>query len=156
MIHIFTWIFSTEQFSPVLSIWWCRQCGNDPQKDLAKFGYKLNMEVIFIKTTLLYFLLTTWSMFWNLVIFLKIWSHSGYWKYFKALDFSNFNFEYNFLAIYSQQKRLGHSLLAKVTRLRWRFFSLEMDKITVINLTKVHPIKLGSWVNLIIRWWGLD
>jgi len=49
MIHIFNWIFSTEQFSPVLSIWCCSQSGNDPQKDLAKFGYKLNMEVIFIK-----------------------------------------------------------------------------------------------------------
>jgi hypothetical protein len=56
MIHIFTWIFSTEQVSPVLSIWWCSQSCNDPQKDLAKFGYKLNMEMIFIKEKSFYIL----------------------------------------------------------------------------------------------------
>ncbi len=33
----------------LLSILCCSQCGNDPQEDLAKFGYKLNMKVNFLK-----------------------------------------------------------------------------------------------------------
>ncbi len=31
------------------------QSGNDPQEDLARFGYKLNMKVNFLKNILLYF-----------------------------------------------------------------------------------------------------
>lgn len=71
MIHDFTWIFSTEQFSPVLSIWWCSQSGDDPQKDLSQLWLQAKYGSEFIKKTLLYFLLTTWSMFWNLMIVLK-------------------------------------------------------------------------------------
>jgi hypothetical protein len=39
-----------------VSILCCSQSGNDPWKDLAKLGYKLNMK-IFLKKILLYFLL---------------------------------------------------------------------------------------------------
>jgi hypothetical protein len=33
----------------LFSILCCSQCGNDPHEDLAKFGYKLNMKVNFVK-----------------------------------------------------------------------------------------------------------
>jgi len=37
----------------------CSQSGDDPQDDLAMFGYKLNMKAIFFKDILLYFWLPT-------------------------------------------------------------------------------------------------
>jgi hypothetical protein len=38
------------------------QSGDDPQEDLVKFGYKLNMKENFIKKTLLYFWLPSRTM----------------------------------------------------------------------------------------------
>jgi hypothetical protein len=72
------------------------QSVNDPQKDLAKFGYKLNIEILgeknLKKTLLDFFWLPTLTMYRNLVIFLKFRSNSGYLKSQKALDFSTFMF----------------------------------------------------------------
>jgi hypothetical protein len=35
-----------------LSILWCSQSGYDPHEGLAKFGYKLNMKVLFFSILL--------------------------------------------------------------------------------------------------------
>jgi hypothetical protein len=48
-----------------------------PKEDLARFGYKLNMNVSFKNKIFLYiFLLLTW----NLASFLKFWCSYGYVK----------------------------------------------------------------------------
>jgi hypothetical protein len=46
------------------------QSGDDPHKDLAKSGYKLNIEIVFYKKPFYIFLLPTSTMSRNLVIFL--------------------------------------------------------------------------------------
>jgi hypothetical protein len=66
------------------------------RKDLAKFGYKLKMKIVFIKI-LLYFLLSTSTMNRNLTSFLKFWLNSGCWKSQKALETSTFNFQHSIL-----------------------------------------------------------
>jgi hypothetical protein len=66
------------------------QSGDDPQEDLVKFGYKLNMKAIFIFKKILYFWLPTRTMYRNLENSDKFWSDYGYWKTQKAHDISTF------------------------------------------------------------------
>jgi hypothetical protein len=83
------------------------QSGDDPQEDLIKFGYKLNMKEIFIDKTLLYFWLPTRTMYRNLENSLKFWSNYAYWKTQKAHDIStlkNFNIAF-WLYIASRKKK---------------------------------------------------
>jgi hypothetical protein len=57
------------------SVFWAILCssqsGDDPQDNLVKFGYKLNMKIIF-QNILLYFWLPTWTMYRNLAISLWV------------------------------------------------------------------------------------
>ncbi len=66
------------------SISWGSQSGVNPQKCLARTGYKLNAKVKCLKISL-YFCLGN-------LIFLQLWSNCGYWKSIKALYSSSFNF----------------------------------------------------------------
>jgi hypothetical protein len=49
----------TGQSEPATSVF----CGYDPQEDLAKFGYKLNMKVKLLNMLLIYF----WLLYLNRV-----------------------------------------------------------------------------------------
>jgi hypothetical protein len=101
---------------------WCIQSGDDSQEDLARFGYKLNVKVIFFHHPLCSWL-HTWTMYRNLVIFFN-WSNYGYWKSQKALDFSTFNFYDNVIA--NEKKLVGSDVLhiedGSIMFLRWVHF----------------------------------
>jgi hypothetical protein len=74
---------------------WGQFCvANNPQEDSAKFGYKLNMKVIFLDILLYFWLPVLKPCIQNLRIFLQFCSNYGYWKSQKALNFSTFSFEY--------------------------------------------------------------
>jgi len=93
-----------------LAILWYSQSGDDPQEDLVKFGYKLNMKASFIKKkTILCFWLPTRTMYRNLENSLRFWSDYGYWKTQKAHDISTFKiFNIAFwLYIASRKNRLS-------------------------------------------------
>jgi hypothetical protein len=80
-------------------LWWVVKV-TTIREDLAKFGYKLNMKVNCLKTSYFIFgYILEWCIeIWQ--VFLKIWLIYGYWKSQKALNFSSFNFKFQFLAIY--------------------------------------------------------
>ncbi len=48
------WLFSLLTLSVSVLFWsillWCSQCGDGPQEDLARFGYKLNTSETFLET----------------------------------------------------------------------------------------------------------
>jgi hypothetical protein len=54
------------------------QSGNHPQECIAKFGYKLNVKVIFFKNSSYSFGYLLESLFRNLAIFLKTLLNSSY------------------------------------------------------------------------------
>ncbi len=57
--------------------------------DGGKIGYKLNMKVIFLKSPFLG--LPSWTMYWNLVICVKIGLNSAYWKSHATCYFNKFD-----------------------------------------------------------------
>jgi hypothetical protein len=69
------------------------------------------MKVIKKKTILLYFWLSTWTMYTSLANFLKIWSNCGYWKSpKKKLVLSTFYFSIShsgYIYIYCHRKKNG-------------------------------------------------
>ncbi len=95
------WTMNLSVF--LLSILWCGQSGNDPHKDLAKFGYNIKIETSFY---IFGYIHEPSIEMWR--FFLEFCLNFGYRKSQKAFDFGTFNFEYNFLAMYSLwQKRAG-------------------------------------------------
>ncbi len=85
------------------------QSGDNPQEDIAKFSYNLNMEVHFLRTSFYIFWLHTWTRYRNLVIFLIFWSNFGYWKSQKVIDFYTINFLYVVFWWYIVSKKKGCS-----------------------------------------------
>ncbi len=72
------------------------QSDNDPEEDIARFGYKPNMKVNFLKHPFI-FLATYVTMYrYNIVEKLK-----------KPHDFNSLYFLYLILAILNQQKKAG-------------------------------------------------
>ncbi len=97
-----------------LSILWCSQNGNDPQQDLAKFGYKIHMKLkkfkhpsIFVATCLNQCI----EIWWFFLIFDQILAIKNLKK---DLKFSTFHFKYIFMAIYiySQPKKATLELVS--------------------------------------------
>ncbi len=120
--------------SVFLAIVYYSQIGDHPQEDLARFGYKLNMKLIFFKNILLLFWLPTWTMYRNLMFFLKFWLNSAHWKSQKAPDFI-FNIAF-WLYIASKIKPTNESM--QITRYMTILFLR-------IEMPSFHPHKEHLW-----------
>jgi hypothetical protein len=90
--------------SVISFILWCSQSGDDITEDLAKFGYKLNMNVK-VLNILLEFLLPTWTMYRNLAIFLRFCVEFWLSKISKQMILALSILLYYFSAIYIQPKK---------------------------------------------------
>ncbi len=92
----------------ILSILWCNQSDHDLQEDLAKFGYRLNMKIIFLKHPFIFlatYLNHVWWFFLNFGRIMAIKKHLNLTIAICYIAFGQY--------IYPAKKRLYEQALAK-------------------------------------------